>query len=104
MIEHPFETRSDSFYFVDDRLIMHNKADYSYDGGIWEWNIECATHWLDLSVCDHSLLLLAQDQEMKRKGSYCNWFEGPTKTIYKNSILNFCAIPLPFQLVAYPII
>ncbi|XP_065335345.1 protein unc-119 homolog B isoform X4 [Cloeon dipterum] len=34
MIEHPFETRSDSFYFVDDRLIMHNKADYSYDGGI----------------------------------------------------------------------
>ncbi|XP_054280729.1 protein unc-119 homolog B isoform X2 [Macrosteles quadrilineatus] len=33
MLAHPFETRSDSFYFVDDRLIMHNKADYSYDGG-----------------------------------------------------------------------
>lgn len=32
MIEHPYETRSDSFYFVDDRLIMHNKADYSYNG------------------------------------------------------------------------
>ena len=28
MIEHPFETKSDSFYFVDDRLIMHNKASY----------------------------------------------------------------------------
>lgn len=34
MIAHPFETRSDSFYFVDDRLIMHNKADYAYNGGM----------------------------------------------------------------------
>ena len=28
----PYETRSDSFYFVEDKLIMHNKADYAYDG------------------------------------------------------------------------
>ncbi|KAL0267279.1 UNVERIFIED_CONTAM: hypothetical protein PYX00_009595 [Menopon gallinae] len=34
MIAHPFETRSDSFYFVDDKLVMHNKADYAYDGGL----------------------------------------------------------------------
>ncbi|XP_033227482.1 protein unc-119 homolog B-B isoform X2 [Belonocnema kinseyi] len=34
MIANPFETRSDSFYFVDNRLIMHNKADYAYNGGI----------------------------------------------------------------------
>ena len=34
MVENPFETRSDSFYFVDDVLIMHNKADYSYSGNI----------------------------------------------------------------------
>lgn len=33
MVSSPFETRSDSFYFVDDRLVMHNKADYSYNGG-----------------------------------------------------------------------
>lgn len=33
MIDHPFETKSDSFYFVEDRLIMHNKADYAYNGG-----------------------------------------------------------------------
>ncbi|XP_045390619.1 protein unc-119 homolog B [Lemur catta] len=33
MIENPYETRSDSFYFVDNRLIMHNKADYAYNGG-----------------------------------------------------------------------
>lgn len=32
MIDNPFLTRSDSFYFVDDKLIMHNKADYSYNG------------------------------------------------------------------------
>lgn len=34
MIANPFETRSDSFYFVDDCLVMHNKADYAYDGGM----------------------------------------------------------------------
>ncbi|KAK0416371.1 hypothetical protein QR680_012445 [Steinernema hermaphroditum] len=34
MIDGPFETRSDSFYFVDDKLIMHNKADYAYNGGL----------------------------------------------------------------------
>lgn len=34
MIANPFETRSDSFYFVDDRLVMHNKADYAYNGGL----------------------------------------------------------------------
>ncbi|KAK2175298.1 hypothetical protein NP493_736g02007 [Ridgeia piscesae] len=34
MIASPYETRSDSFYFVDDQLVMHNKADYAYDGGV----------------------------------------------------------------------
>lgn len=34
MIANPFETRSDSFYFVEDCLVMHNKADYAYDGGL----------------------------------------------------------------------
>ncbi|KHN79448.1 Uncharacterized protein Tcan_00101 [Toxocara canis] len=34
MISCPYETRSDSFYFVEDRLIMHNKADYAYNGGV----------------------------------------------------------------------
>lgn len=33
MIAAPFETCSDSFYFVDNRLVMHNKADYAYNGG-----------------------------------------------------------------------
>jgi hypothetical protein len=30
MIENPYETKSDSFYFVGDDLIMHNKAEYAY--------------------------------------------------------------------------
>ena len=30
MIANPYSTKSDSFYFVDDKLIMHNKAEYSY--------------------------------------------------------------------------
>ncbi|KAG7229750.1 hypothetical protein INR49_012546 [Caranx melampygus] len=33
MVERPYETRSDSFYFVENRLVMHNKADYAYNGG-----------------------------------------------------------------------
>ncbi|CAF0723620.1 unnamed protein product [Adineta ricciae] len=31
MIEHPNETKSDSFYFVDNQLIMHKKAAYAFD-------------------------------------------------------------------------
>lgn len=34
MIENPYETQSDSFYFVDNKLVMHNKADYSYSGDV----------------------------------------------------------------------
>ena len=30
MIQNPFLTKSDSFYFIDDELIMHNKASYQY--------------------------------------------------------------------------
>lgn len=37
MIMNPFETRSDSFYFVDNCLVMHNKADYAYNGGLWAY-------------------------------------------------------------------
>ena len=30
MIAEPWHTKSDSFYFVGDKLIMHNKAIYNY--------------------------------------------------------------------------
>ena len=30
-MEAPFETKSDSFYFVDGKLVMHNKAEYAYN-------------------------------------------------------------------------
>ena len=33
MVNNPWETQSDSFYFVDDVLIMHNKARYAYTPG-----------------------------------------------------------------------
>ena len=32
-----YEARSDSFYFVNDRLIMHNKAQYR----LWEMGVTC---------------------------------------------------------------
>ena len=38
MIENPYETRSDSFYFVDNELIMHNKADYAFNGSPENWS------------------------------------------------------------------
>lgn len=31
MIDNPWETRSDSFYFVNGELIIHNKAEYNYE-------------------------------------------------------------------------
>jgi hypothetical protein len=30
IMSNPYETKSDSFYFVDGELIMHNKAEYAY--------------------------------------------------------------------------
>ena len=30
MAKHPFETKSDSFYFVENQLFMHHKAEYAY--------------------------------------------------------------------------
>ena len=30
MIAHPYETKSDSFYFVQNKLIMHTKAEYDF--------------------------------------------------------------------------
>ena len=32
MIDADYESTSDSFYFVGDKLVMHNKAAYSYKG------------------------------------------------------------------------
>ena len=32
IIQNPFETRSDSFYFVNNQLVMHTKAEYAYCG------------------------------------------------------------------------
>uniref|UniRef100_A0AC35TMR9 GMP_PDE_delta domain-containing protein n=1 Tax=Rhabditophanes sp. KR3021 TaxID=114890 RepID=A0AC35TMR9_9BILA len=31
IVKAPYETRSDSFYFVDKVLVMHNKAEYAYE-------------------------------------------------------------------------
>ena len=30
MVYHPYETKFDSFYFVNNKLIMHNKAEHAY--------------------------------------------------------------------------
>jgi hypothetical protein len=33
LVMNPFETKSDSFFFVEDALIMHKRAEYEYSGG-----------------------------------------------------------------------
>ena len=60
MVAHPFETKSDSFYFVDGKLIMHNKADYSYNNTKANWitpndqkNLRKSHLW-----CHHKLVML----------------------------------------------
>ena len=30
MIASPWETKSDTFFFVDNQLIIHNRAEYNY--------------------------------------------------------------------------
>ena len=33
VVASPYETKSDSFYFVDGKLVMHHKAEYAYNAG-----------------------------------------------------------------------
>ena len=35
MIDNPWEAQSDSFFFVNQQLIIHNKAAYNYQ--YWDW-------------------------------------------------------------------
>lgn len=42
IVAHPYETSSDSFYFVEDKLIMHNKATYRYTIALEL--IKCTSH------------------------------------------------------------
>jgi len=30
IVAHPYAVKSDSFYFVGEKLVMHNKAEYKY--------------------------------------------------------------------------
>lgn len=32
LISYPYETRSDSFYFIEGQLVMHNRAEYAFQG------------------------------------------------------------------------
>lgn len=38
MIAAPYETKSDTFFFVDGKLIIHNRAAYNY-APLWIINI-----------------------------------------------------------------
>ena len=67
MVANPFETKSDSFYFVDGKLIMHNKADYSYNNTKANWKLSKIILWLT-----HKIVL-------KRK-----------KTIHTKDTTNIC--------------
>ena len=51
MIETPFETKSDSFYFVDGSLIMHNKASYKVSRWARVFFSVCLSAYLSVCVC-----------------------------------------------------
>lgn len=84
MIKSPFETRSDSFYFVDDVLIMHNKADYAYNGGLQ--NNTSARPWVNSFYCCYSWQLFLFKQK-KRK---INW-------VYNSNSSSFYLVSLNFK-------
>lgn len=58
MINNPFYTKSDSFYFVDNVLIMHNKADYSYNADQVVWMVGDDHEDQRLSCSFHNFLSL----------------------------------------------
>ena len=31
IVGNPYESKSDSFYFVGNKMVMHNKAEYRYE-------------------------------------------------------------------------
>lgn len=82
MITNPFETRSDSFYFVDDVLVMHNKADYAYNGGP-AWN---------------QTTMLNRKEFIEFLGHYNSWHNKKSgdRALFKNKTLSAC-----FQIRAY---
>mmetsp|Transcript_488 Transcript_488/g.680 ORF Transcript_488/g.680 Transcript_488/m.680 type:complete len:155 (+) Transcript_488:477-941(+) len=56
MVNNPFETYSDSFYFVDEELVMHNKVSYSYAGHqkVGEVNLVDSKGLLSSTFCDET--------------------------------------------------
>ncbi len=69
MIANPFETRSDSFYFVENKLIMHTKAEYDFS-------------WVDCILCIY-LCQIKQTSSVIKSSQYFNFLK-----IIKNSIFN----------------
>lgn len=68
MIEHPYETKSDSFYFVNDKLIMHNKASYRVRGLCRAY---LCVHWsLIADVVSCALLQYVREDAAQAKKSY----------------------------------
>ena len=47
MIDNPWETESDSFYFVNSVLVMHNKAMYDYSP-LNDWLLSVVSNWYNL--------------------------------------------------------
>jgi len=55
IVAHPYEVKSDSFYFAGSKLIMHNKAEYRYfDNG----GAGTRTWWSQASESGPSVMLI----------------------------------------------
>ncbi|KAJ8614460.1 hypothetical protein CTAYLR_000830 [Chrysophaeum taylorii] len=67
MIAHPYETESDSFYFVGDKLIMHNKAYYKYVRE--DSNAQCKSYEAKYAQPSSSKEIKASSSKAQAKGA-----------------------------------
>lgn len=68
MIAHPYETSSDSFYFVDDGLVMHNKAYYKYLAE--DTGAQCKSYEYKYEQPKRAPAAKAQAKDAKRPATY----------------------------------
>ena len=59
MIKAPYETKSDTFFFVENKLIIHNRAEYNYapldgyddeEGEEADWEMEDRVYWKETYI------------------------------------------------------
>ena len=74
MIANPYMTKSDSFYFVENELVMHHKAEYAYNAP----SVPPLANW------DHSPHCRGPSSNIQRRvqKTHISLFDINTKPVY----------------------